>query len=103
MKININSNLNFNGQVNRGYLGKEQSQVYNSVKDTFSQIMKDSKYDLFVSQERPYPSPDFNEQVKLSLWDPQSRQKLQTNYVEVFEHKPETWIKNLNELLGQNK
>lgn len=103
MQIGINSNINFNGQVNRGILETKQEQVYNAVRDTFRQIMKNSEYDLFVAQERKFPSPNFNEQVKFSLWNPNSRHKLATDYVEVFEHNPDNWIKKLNELIGQNK
>ena len=101
MKLDINSNVNFDGQVNRGILGPQQERVFNTVRSTLSDIMKDSKYDLFVAQERKYPNSYFNQHVKFSLWTPNSRHKLPNDYVEVYEHKPESWIKKLKELMAK--
>ena len=103
MRIIGVNNQNFNGSVNRGFLEEGPAKVYGEIKDALQARMKNCRYDLLVTQERKWPYPNFNKQVKISLWNPESRHKLAVDYVEVFEHEANKWFEKFNELISRNK
>ena len=103
MKIEAISGQKFNGSVNSGFLEEGPAKVYKSIKDTLQKRMKKSQYDLLVTQERKWPYPNFNKQVKLSLWNPNSKHKIAIDFIEVFEHEPAKWLEKFNELISRNK
>lgn len=103
MRIIGLNNQNFNGSVNRGFLEDKPAMVYDEVKTALQARMKKSQYDLLITQERKWPYPNFNKQVKISLWNPYSRHKLAVDYVEVFEHEASKWLEKFNELINRTK
>jgi len=103
MRIIRVSNQNFNGSVNRGFLEECPAKVYEEIRAVLQARMKNSQYDLFITQERKWPYPNFNKQVKISLWNPRLKHHIAVDYVEVFEHKTDKWLEKFNELIGRNK
>ena len=103
MKVNTVDSQNFKGSVVRGFLGPEQEKIFNSVKDELTWQMRNSNFDLFISQERKWQHADFDRQVKLSLYNPYSTPKKMMDSIEVYEHIVEKWLEKFNELINRNK